>query len=833
MDESGIFNKKDEDIIALQNNWVNEILEQRRIADMLLNTIPCAVYSVDDKNIIKSWNRRAEQITGYSKEEIIGKNCHTFAAEPCNEICGLLRDDIAKPIYNKHATIRTKSGEIIQVTKNIDVLRDSNGRITGGIESFEDITQRLKMEQLLKESEERYAAIINSAPEVIVIHKDGKIVFINNSGMNTSGYNWDDTINRSIFDFLTEDAKISAQKAMKLRKEGLEVKDYELDFITKSGAILNLIVKSTAITYEKEDAVLIVLIDITVRRQHEADMKRKEGILTAVAASIKKLLDERDYYSAIVSSFEILGNATEVDRVYLFENEYDQGDNGFTSQKLEWTAATGIPQIDNPELQKIPFADISSYIEPLIEGKSFCGIVADLKNDHARELLQAMNILSVVVLPIHVKGRFWGFIGFDEYKYSRVWTEGEFSSLNAFANSIESAIERRQIELELETSKLNAEAANIMKGQFLANMSHEIRTPINGITGFLELLNSTALDIEQQDYLKEAKTASDMLQLLINNILDFSKIETGKVNIDNSAFNIRHAIEDAVSVHLPKATEKGLDIKLFVHSDVPEELFGDVNRLKQVMNNLLSNAIKFTEQGEVSIEMNGKDLKNGVFALHLKISDTGIGIEESVMKRLFTPFTQADSSTTRKYGGTGLGLAISMEIVKLMGGQISVESTLGQGSVFICVIYMKIVDLQTVAEENEQNIPDILLNDEKDNNTHLNIDYLNFTNVCIANLITRFGLTKEELKDIYLEVIDEFPKLMDNLISGGKDKDCAKILIAAKQLKEFSGTLMIETIYNLTSQLEVSAEKNKAEKCSNLIEEIKKYVIDKSGGKSL
>ncbi len=243
---------------------------------------------------------------------------------------------------------------------------------------------------------------------------------------------------------------------------------------------------------------------------------------------------------------------------------------------------------------------------------------------------------------------------------------------------------------QLAEERENSDRANRAKTVFLATMSHEIRTPMNGVIGMASLLSETKLDTEQEDYVKTIQTSGNALLAVINDILDFSKIESGNMEIEHLDFDLRKCVEDVMDLFAGKAAEQGLDLVYQIDHMVPTQIVGDSIRLRQVIINVVSNALKFTHKGEVFVKVHlAKAVKNNI-ELAFEIKDSGIGIPENKLPRLFKAFTQVDSSTTRKYGGTGLGLAISERLVKLMGGVIEVESEIGVGTTFTFTIQVKI-----------------------------------------------------------------------------------------------------------------------------------------------
>ncbi len=265
--------------------------------------------------------------------------------------------------------------------------------------------------------------------------------------------------------------------------------------------------------------------------------------------------------------------------------------------------------------------------------------------------------------------------------------------------------EQKETENKLSKAIVDANAAYKTQAEFLANMSHEIRTPINGILGMLQLtLMADDLQADYRDNLITAKNCADTLLRLINDILDISKLEAGKYRIKDEIFDIREAIEETVAAQVPIATNKGLQLDCSFGNNIPKLVKGDGQRVQQVLNCLLSNAIKFTSEGSVRVKIASMDMEedSSKVKIRIAVADTGIGISEANMSKLFIRFSQVDASDTRKYGGSGLGLVITKQIVELMGGNIQVQSKEDIGSTFIVEVPMKIVKAADAEDEEPQ-----------------------------------------------------------------------------------------------------------------------------------
>ncbi|WP_075080382.1 GAF domain-containing hybrid sensor histidine kinase/response regulator [Terrimicrobium sacchariphilum] len=425
-------------------------------------------------------------------------------------------------------------------------------------------------------------------------------------------------------------------------------------------------------------------------------------VLRAVTEALSTLLQPGDLEASMQRALEIIGRAVEADRMYIFEIHSSRAsDELLMSQRHEWTAAGVSKELENAAMQNLPFGKFQGMLESLQAGNAYARI-RRLFSEAQHAILDPQGILSFVVMPIMLKNELWGFVGFDDCKTERTWSDADLENLRAAAAGLGGAIVRQQMERSFrrqteelrrhqrvalslaEDARLAEQAAakaSAAKSTFLAMMSHEIRTPLNGVIGFTDLLLAEGLPNHQAELAESIKTCGETLLSLISDILDISKIESGRLDLNYEATDVAACTRSVVASFEPLLSTRNIHLACNVAAELPQWLHIDQSRYCQILFNLIGNAAKFTRQGHVSVDLWTERHLDHMY-LCGRVADSGVGISPDDLENVFEPFQQGDGARKHAVGGTGLGLAICRRLVESMGGQISAQSTLGVGSTF-------------------------------------------------------------------------------------------------------------------------------------------------------
>lgn len=428
------------------------------------------------------------------------------------------------------------------------------------------------------------------------------------------------------------------------------------------------------------------------------------------SASILLASDLKGFDKALWRCLGMLAECMDADRARIWKNHEVDGAL-YCTQMLEWSEGAP-PQQDTAFTKDISFDKvIPGWEETLSGGNSINGLVSGLSPAENAQLAP-QGIVSILVVPIFLQGEFWGFMGFDDCRNERVFSDGEEGILRSASMLIATCMLRINTTQELIIAKEAADGSARSKSDFLSNMSHEIRTPINAITGMTAIARRSDDMGRIKDCLSKIDAASRQLLGLINDILDMSKIDAGKMEIVNEPFDLHGALQNVKSIIGVRAEEKNVNFDLQIDEGLAKVIVSDEMRLSQILLNLLSNAIKFTpEDGTVVLAASTAALDGDTCTLQFDVTDTGIGISDEQKSRLFQAFEQADRKTSQRYGGTGLGLAISKRIANMMDGDIEVDSKEGKGSRFSVRVKARLgsEDLLKAAQEKRDEPSDDLM----------------------------------------------------------------------------------------------------------------------------
>ena len=648
----------------------NEVLEQRvrertaeldnvtRLQRAVLDGTAVSIIATDPSGLITEFNSGAEKMLGYRRDEMVGRQTPLLlylpdevgahAAELSQELGRTIEPGFEvfvalsqqNEVRTREWTYVRKEGSRLPVQLSISPLKDTAGRITGYLAIAHDLTERKAGERALRNSEQQLKDIFRSMTEGLVLHdKTGAIIDCNDAAESILGLTRDQMMGRTSFDprwkALHDDESIfpaEMHPAMVTLRTGQPQRGVVMEVSKADGSSRWISINSEPMPGPDGtvQTVVVSFSDITARRQMELALRESEERTRLFA----------EHAPASVAMFDR-------QMCYLVHSR-----QWLTDYKLAGKSIIGRSHYE-------VFPEIGEEWKE-IHRRCLAGGVETCEADHFERADATVQWLRWEVRP---------------------W----FNSAKAIGGIVmftQDITRQKQLEDNLARARDQALEASRLKSGFLANMSHEIRTPMNGIIGMSGLLMDTTLSESQRKMGQAIQSSAENLLVIINDILDFSKIEAGKLSVQIAPFDLKQTLTECLALLLPQAQANGLALNSDFDERLAMALQGDAGRIRQVLINLVGNAVKFTPQGGIAIKMSLVREEADRVVVLTEVRDTGIGIPAEAQAKLFQPFTQADGSTTRRYGGTGLGLAISKQLVGLMGGTIGFSSTDDVGSVF-------------------------------------------------------------------------------------------------------------------------------------------------------
>ena len=625
--------------------------EESELHDLIDNITDYAIIKLDRNGIIRTWNRGAKRIKGYASQEIIGQHFSVFYPDSDprkSNLNKILDEAIHVGKFEEEGLRVRKNGSLFYANVITRPIIDQSNHIIGFSKITKDISEARKLQTSIQQKQEFITSITNAMREAVyAVDKNGLLIFINPEAEKTLGWKQDEIYGLNMHDIChyqkADGGSLSADECIVSRSmaTGKSIQSVDEVFITRDK--IELPVAITVSPLKNQNQVIgSVVIFRDIRRE-----KLEEESLKQSAAKMRKLLEISPIAVRIMSL---------VTHKVIFANQ-----SYADMLDIDLSFAIGA----NPDCF---YRETRIYNDILTEIKSGNSVVNRLVELVTIEKKQLFALASYFII-----------------EYS-----GEECVLGWFYDVT-----------ELRRAKEIAEEAANMKSEFLSTMSHEVRTPLNGVIGMIDLLLETELNNEQGFYAATIKDSSYALLNILNDILDFSKIESGKFEITEREFEILSLVESCADTFSSKALDKKIKMMCYVPPQIGRVLIGDGGRVRQILLNLIGNAVKFTESGDVNIDVKLLNDQDENQSLLFNVCDTGIGLSQTSIEKLFLPFTQADGSITRKYGGTGLGLSICKKLIDLMGGEIGVNSQEGVGSNFwFKMDFKKVNNLHENVSEN-------------------------------------------------------------------------------------------------------------------------------------